>query len=52
MEEQNKQLTSILGKWWVSIRKWFYPAWLIYETTVRFYDYSEATYLFLSHKII
>ncbi len=46
MEEQNKQLTSIWGKWWVSIRKWFYPAWLIYETTVRFYDYSEATYLF------
>jgi len=46
MGEQNTQLTSIWGKWWVSIRKWFYPAWLIYETTVRFYDYSEATYLF------
>ncbi|WP_298504216.1 hypothetical protein [uncultured Maribacter sp.] len=46
MEEQNTQLTSIWGKWWVPIRKWFYSAWLIYETTVRFYDYSEATYLF------
>jgi len=36
MEEQNLQLKSIWGKWWEPIRKWFYPAWLIYETTVRF----------------
>lgn len=46
MEENNKQLKSIWGKWWEPIRKWFYPAWLIYETTVRFFDYSEAIYLF------
>ncbi|UZR99124.1 hypothetical protein [Chondrinema litorale] len=46
MEERYTQLKSIWGKWWEPIRKYFYPAWLIYETTVRFYEYSEATYLF------
>ncbi len=44
MKEKNKQLKSVWGKWWESIRKWFYPAWLLYELSVRFYDYSEATY--------
>lgn len=43
MEENNKQPESIWGKWWQPIRKWFYPAWLIYETTYRFYAYSIYT---------
>lgn len=48
MEVQTKQLQSIWGKWWESFRKWFYPAWLIYETSVRFYEYSIDTHLYLS----
>ncbi len=40
MEENNKQLRSIFGKWWESSRKWFYPAWLLYELSARFYDYA------------
>lgn len=44
MEDKNKQLKSILGNWWKPIRKWFYPAWLLYELTVRFYDYSIGVY--------
>lgn len=48
MEVHTKQLQSIWGKWWESIRKWFYPAWLIYETSVRFYEYAIDTYLYLS----
>lgn len=26
--------------WWIPIRKWFYPLWLAYETTLRFYEYA------------
>ena len=44
MEETNKQLKSVWGKGWEAIRKWFYPAWLIYETVYRFYDYAVATH--------
>lgn len=44
MEEKNKQIHSIWGKWWESIRKWFYPAWLIYETSYRFNEYSISVY--------
>ncbi|CAM3936840.1 MULTISPECIES: hypothetical protein [Flavobacterium] len=40
MEEKNKQLKSVWGKWWEPIRKWFYPNWLLYELSIRFYDYS------------
>lgn len=40
MEENNKQMPSIFGKWWVPVRKWFYPAWLVYELSLRFYGYS------------
>ncbi len=40
MEVDSLQLKSIWGKWWEPIRKWFYPAWLAYETLIRFYDYS------------
>ncbi|MEQ9165098.1 MAG: hypothetical protein RLO12_02480 [Fulvivirga sp.] len=40
MEEKNKQLKSVWGKWWEPIRKWFYPIWLLYELSIRFYDYS------------
>ncbi|MCG6191287.1 hypothetical protein [Maribellus maritimus] len=43
MEENNKQLESIWGKWWQPIRKWFYPTWLIYEISYRFYAYSIST---------
>ena len=44
MEKNNKQLKSIWGKWWASIRKWFYPAWLVYETSIRFYDYGQSVH--------
>ncbi|AUP80676.1 hypothetical protein [Flavivirga eckloniae] len=44
MEKNNKQSKSIWGKWWTPIRKWFYPAWLIYEVTIRFYDYALAVH--------
>lgn len=40
MEEMNIQLKSIWGKWWEPIRKWFYPLWLAYETSFRFYQYA------------
>ena len=40
MEENSNKLKSIWGSWWEPVRKWFYPAWLIYETTVRFYAYT------------
>ncbi len=50
MEENNKQLKSIWGKWWESIRKWFYPAWLLYETSVRFYDYAQSTHHYFIEK--
>ncbi len=44
MEKNNKQLKSIWGKWWASIRKWFYPAWLVYETSIRFYVYGQSVH--------
>ncbi|MFD0760904.1 hypothetical protein ACFQZW_02285 [Lutibacter aestuarii] len=44
MEEKKTINKSIWGKWWTSFRKWFYPAWLVYETTIRFYEYSLSTY--------
>lgn len=40
MEENYKQLKSIFGKWWLPVRKWFYPIWLSYELSIRFYDYT------------
>ncbi|UZD22604.1 hypothetical protein PBT90_04115 [Algoriphagus halophytocola] len=46
--EENKQPISIWGKYWEPIRKWFYPSWLAYEVTVRFYDYSKAVYHFFT----
>jgi hypothetical protein len=50
MEENNKQLKSIWGKWWEPIRKWFYPAWLLYELTVRFYENAIAVYNYFIEK--
>lgn len=44
MEENHKNLHSIWGKWWDLIRKWFYPAWLSYEASIRFYDYALAVH--------
>ncbi|MFC5625662.1 hypothetical protein [Algoriphagus winogradskyi] len=44
MEENNKLPTSMWGKWWEPIRKWFYPGWLIYETSLRFYAYAISVY--------
>ncbi len=44
MGENNKRLKSIWGKWWEPLRKWFYPLWLIYETSIRFYDYAISVY--------
>lgn len=44
MEENNKLPTSIWGAWWDPTRRWFYPGWLLYETSVRFYDYSQSVH--------
>ncbi len=44
MEENTKQLKSIWGKWWEQFRKWFYPSWLLYETSIRFYDYTQSVH--------
>ncbi|WP_103070138.1 hypothetical protein [Aquimarina sediminis] len=46
MEENNKQLKSIWGKWWEPFRKWFYPSWLLYETTIRFSDYAHSIHTY------
>ncbi|WP_136482850.1 hypothetical protein [Cognatitamlana onchidii] len=40
MEDLNSHQKSVFGSWWEAIRKWFYPAWLIYETSLRFYEYA------------
>ncbi len=49
MEAQKKHKKSIWGNWWVPIRKWFYPAWLIYEVTVRFYVYTLAIHQYFKN---
>ena len=41
--EQNMP-KSIWGRPWTRDRKWFYPAWLICETSVRFYGYAHYVY--------
>ena len=46
MEENTNQLKSIWGPWWEPLRKWFYPAWLLYELTVRFYTYALEVYTY------
>ncbi|NMM47631.1 hypothetical protein [Marinigracilibium pacificum] len=46
MEEKNKLQKSIFGKWWKPVRQWFYPTWLLYELTIRFYDYAIAVHNF------
>lgn len=48
--DNNKQLTSIWGKWWIPIRIWFYPLWLIYETLTRFYDYTQSVHHYFIQK--
>ncbi len=55
MEATTIQLQSIWGAWWVPIRKWFYPAWLVYETAIRCYDYGLWVYHYFdpqAHSII
>ncbi len=47
MEENDIQLTSIWGKWWEPIRKWFYPIWLLYELSIRFNDYALAVHQYI-----
>ncbi len=49
--EENKDLKSIWGKWWIPIRKWFYSAWLICELSIRFYDYSQSIYLYFIRQL-
>ncbi|MDY8136124.1 hypothetical protein [Aquimarina sp. 2201CG5-10] len=44
MKDNHKQLKSIWGKWWEPLRKWFYPTWLLYETLIRFYGYTQSVY--------
>jgi hypothetical protein len=51
MEDLIKKQQSIFGRWWTAIRRWFYPAWLIYETSFRFYDYSVSVInYFIEHQ--
>ncbi len=40
MEVYKKHQKSILGSWWEPLRKWFYPTWLVYEASIRFYGYA------------
>ena len=42
MEEKNNPQKSIFGKRWQTVRIWFYPIWLLYELSIRFYDYAIA----------
>lgn len=44
MEENNTSIKSIWGAWWTSFRKWFYSAWLVYETSIRFFEYALDVY--------
>ncbi|WP_271782419.1 hypothetical protein [Aquimarina algiphila] len=46
MEENNEQSKSIWGKWWIPFRKWFYPVWLVYEVSIRFYEYSLSVHIY------
>ncbi|MEN7548808.1 hypothetical protein AAG747_12880 [Rapidithrix thailandica] len=46
MEEQNQQKKSIWGNWWEPLRKWVYPAWLMYETSIRFYHYAQGVHTY------
>jgi len=48
MEDKNKQKTQFFGKWWEPNRKWFYPTWLIYELSIRFYDYAIAVHQYFT----
>lgn len=48
MEDKNTQLNSIFGKWWEPLRKWFYPTWLIYELSIRFYNYAITVYQYFT----
>ena len=47
MEEFNNQQRSVFGTWWEPIRKWFYPVWLLYETSIRFYEYAFGISLYI-----
>lgn len=47
MEELQNQSQSIFGKWWLPIRIWFYPAWLLYELSIRFYGYALDIYHYI-----
>lgn len=49
MEGHNKS-TSIWGKWWEPIRKWFYTSWLAYEITARFYECSKNVKTFFANQ--
>lgn len=51
MERNTKKLRSIWGKWWEPLRKWFYPVWLIYETSIRFYDYAQAVHIYIVEQL-
>ncbi|MDN5215072.1 hypothetical protein QQ020_23525 [Fulvivirgaceae bacterium BMA12] len=48
MEEQKNQKKSIWGRWWEPLRKWFYPAWLMYETSYRFYEYAQTVHQYFN----
>lgn len=50
IEKHTSYQKSIWGQWWVPVRKWFYPAWLVYETSVRFYEYTKAVHLYFQER--
>ena len=45
---QDVQSKSIWGYWWEPVRKWFYPAWLLYELSYRFYQYAIAAHHYIA----
>ena len=50
IEKHKSYQKSIWGQWWVPVRKWFYPAWLVYETSLRFYDYTKGVHQYFTER--
>lgn len=47
MEVQHIQKRTIWGNRWEPLRKWVYPAWLLYELSYRFCQYAMDTYKYI-----
>ena len=46
LQHEQNMPKSIWGRHWTRDRKWFLPAWLIYEASSRFYGYAHAVHNF------